>query len=97
MTVLREELAKVPEEMRPMVEDLVSLGVQAMSDEQTVPTWMPIVGAAFATATMASLFYLLLRPEDIAATRHTIFNVWFSFCVTGGLHPKLPAFISRVG
>jgi hypothetical protein len=81
LAVLREEIAKLPEDMRPMVEDLTSLGVQAVNDKQTAPRWLPVAAVIFAAITMLSLFYLLVRPEDIAATKHPIFDVWFSFCL----------------
>jgi hypothetical protein len=81
MAVLREELAKVPEEIRPMVEDFVSLGVQAMSNGENALKWMPVAALVFATLTLISLFYLLLSPEDIPQSKHLIFDVWMSFCV----------------
>jgi len=81
MAVLREELAKVPEEMRPLVEDFVSLGVQAMSDGVETPKWIPVAAVVFTALTLVSLFYLLLRPENIPPNKHLIFDVWISFCV----------------
>ncbi len=81
LRVLREEIAKLPEDMRPMAEDLTSLGVQAVNDRQTAPGWYPVAAVIFTAITILSLFYLIVRPEDLAPTRHPIFDVWFSFCL----------------
>lgn len=85
MAVLREELGRLSEEIKPIVEDLVLLGAEAMSDEQTAPKWMAIAGVIFAGITMISLLVMLFAPQDVAASRHTIFNVWISICTASSL------------
>jgi hypothetical protein len=101
MAVLREELAKVREEIRPMAEDFVTLGVQAMSDGENVPKWMPVAAVVFTALTLISLFYLILRPEDIPPSKHLTFDVWMSLCVAASIsfiggtaqaHGRIPFF-----
>jgi len=85
MAVLRAQLAMVREEIRPMVEDFVTLGVQAMSDGENVPKWFPVAAVGFTVLTIGFLFYLILRPEDIAPSKHLIFNVLMAFCAAASL------------
>jgi len=50
-----------------------------------IPSWFPIAAVIFTLLTLASLFYLIVRPEDIGPGKRIIFDVWVAFCLAASL------------
>src|SRR5215470_17473648 len=50
-----------------------------------VPNWFPVAAALFTLLALISLFYLIVRPDDIAVGKRVIFDVWVALCVAASV------------
>jgi hypothetical protein len=90
VAVLKREIirSKLPPDVKQAIAGYALLGIRAgMASNRTerLPTWVPKAGAVSAFATIASVFYLIVRPEGLATDRHPIFDIWMVACT-----PKTP-------
>jgi len=67
-----------------MLNDLINLEKRGSPDPK--PIWFSVLAAIFLFLTLLSLFYLIIRTEDIGVGKGMIFNVWVALCVAASAY-----------
>jgi hypothetical protein len=87
LTVLQREVASLSPRMRQAVAGFTLLGIRVgmTKEKNNPPDWIPKAAAVSCFLTIGSVFYLIVRPEDLPGSRHTLFDIWMAFCVATSL------------